>query len=735
VTLDLKKIYALLPAVYRSRDADLALQMGGMLDVADTAELQTLLSTVGPLTAEQERRLEELQDKQQRGPLKALFSIIAEQVEVLEESLWQAYDDQFIETCQEWVVPYIGDLVAARGLFVFPNAKFSLRAEVADTLTNRRRKGTVSVLERVARDVTGWDANVVEYFLRLATTQYMNHVRPDNLSFIDVRNAEQRFLNTPFDPDAHSGDVRNIASGRGKYNISNIGIFLWRIPSNPMEDSPALLLNDSPNFVDGRHYYFDAIGRNTPLFTFPATEDQPSQRATPLNVAMPISRRILNSNLDAYYGPGKSILVEYTLPGSPIPSLEIIACNLSDVTDSVGNVIGWAHHPKDTIGIDPELGRIAFPTNYPAPTSVRVNYYYGFSANYGGGQYSRVLKSDQDVTIRVPDQFATIQAALDSAVAQLVDPNVTAVVEIQDSDYYVESPSVTIPAGKNVELRAADGARPVLVLGNDFQVFGGSNSALQINGLLIAGSSVVVPDKDGSGNPNQLDKLELTHCTIYPKGTPQIGVVPAQPASPRLLIHAADVNLVVNYSIVGSIQTRDTCQTAITNSIVDADSQTEVAYAAEDMIGPGGKLMVTNSTIIGKVHARSIELASNTIFAAQLTPMDLWLGAVLADQLQEGCVRFSYVPPGSLVPRRYRCHPAPEDASVVAPAFTSLTCGDPGYCQLAPQSGIEITQGADDQSEMGVFHDLYQPQRVANLRGSLLDYLRFGMEAGIFLAS
>jgi len=444
---------------------------------------------------------------------------------------------------------------------------------------------------------------------------------------------------------------------------------------------------------------------------------------------------MLNANLDAYYGPGKSILVEYILPGSPLPSLEVTACNLSDVRDGAGNVIGWAHQPKNLLGIDPELGRISFPANQPAPSSVRVSYYYGFSADIGGGQYSRILKSDQDVTIRVPDQFATIQAALNSAVAQLVDPNVAAVVEIQDSDYYFDSPTVTIPAGKNIELRAADGARPVLILTGDFQVFGGADSALQINGLHIAGGSVIVPDKDGSGNPNQLDKLELTHSTLYPGSTPQIGVVPAQPAASLLLVHAGDVNLVVDQSIVGSIQTRDTGQTTVTNSIVDAGSRTDAAYAAEDMVAAGGTLTVTNSTIIGKVHARIIELASNTIFAAQLTPMDLWLGPVLADQLQKGCVRFSYVPPGSLVPRRYRCHPADDDASVVAPMFRSLTCGDPGYCQLAPQSGIEITQGADDQSEMGVFHDLYQPQRVSNLRSSLPDYLRFGLEAGIFFAS
>jgi hypothetical protein len=36
---------------------------------------------------------------------------------------------------------------------------------------------------------------------------------------------------------------------------------------------------------------------------------------------------------------------------------------------------------------------------------------------------------------------------------------------------------------------------------------------------------------------------------------------------------------------------------------------------------------------------------------------------------------------------------------------------------------------------MGAFHDLLQPQRIAGLRASLDEYLRFGLEAGIFLAS
>ena len=55
----------------------------------------------------------------------------------------------------------------------------------------------------------------------------------------------------------------------------------------------------------------------------------------------------------------------------------------------------------------------------------------------------------------------------------------------------------------------------------------------------------------------------------------------------------------------------------------------------------------------------------------------------------------------------------------VQPCFTSMRYGSPAYCQLAETCPPEIASGADDESEMGVFHDLFQPQRTANLRARL----------------
>jgi len=57
------------------------------------------------------------------------------------------------------------------------------------------------------------------------------------------------------------------------------------------------------------------------------------------------------------------------------------------------------------------------------------------------------------------------------------------------------------------------------------------------------------------------------------------------------------------------------------------------------------------------------------------------------------------------------------------PVFVSLRYGQPGYCQLSRDCPPEIWRGASDQGELGVFHNLFQPHREANLRARLAEYV------------
>src|SRR5690349_16025157 len=195
-----------------------------------------------------------LRDREQGHPLRELVSLIAQEFQALEEDIEQLHDDQFIETCADWVVPYIGDLIGYRPMHGLVSTISSPRAEVAHTIAFRRRKGTLAVLEQLASDVTGWKARAVEYFQLLVTTQAMNHRRLSNHATPNLRRGEQLArVGTAFDSIARSVDVRHIANGRGRYNLPNIGLFLYRIDAQPLSLSPAVPL-------DARRFRFHPLG-------------------------------------------------------------------------------------------------------------------------------------------------------------------------------------------------------------------------------------------------------------------------------------------------------------------------------------------------------------------------------------------------------------------------------------------------------------------------------------------
>ncbi len=650
-----------------------------------------------------------IRDNEQGKPLEALLSVIAEQIGVLEEDLAQFYDDQFIETCADWVVPYIGDLIGYHSLHGTTSNVRSPRAEVANTIGYRRRKGTALMLQKLAHDVTGWDARVVEFFQLLATTQYMNHPRPDNLYSPDLRRGEPlEYLNTPFDSLAHTVDVRRIASRRGRYNIPNIGIFLWRLGSYSLTNSPAFKLDD-------RCYLFSPLGNNTPLFNHPQTEREITHIAEQINVPMPISRRMLDKHLGDYYGKNKSILIQKD--GVEVPIDKIVICDLSDKEGGE-----WAHKPPagKIIAIDPVLGRIAFADAPSVPPLVM--FHYGFSANMSGGEYDRADSINlqlQPVEVeKVPSQYQKIQDALDAL------PNSGGVVEISDSGRYEETLAIHAAADGHIELRAANRSRPCLLPGGDLQIRGEDNTEVTLNGLLISDNHLRVEE---TTDHKKLQKLRLQHCTMVPGLSLLINGTP-QSSKPSLIIET-DTSIEIDRCILGGLRVAEDAHVQITNSIVDATSESKVAYSALDENGPGGSLHVKNSTIIGKVNTMMMELASNTIFMAS----EMGTAPVRAERRQQGCVRFSYLPLSSQVPRRYYCQPESDNKeSLVRPQFTSLRYGDPGYCQLSRRCADEIRKGADDEAEMGAFHNLYQPQRETDLGVRLDEYLRFGLEAGIF---
>jgi hypothetical protein len=172
----------------------------------------------------------------------------------------------------------------------------------------------------------------------------------------------------------------------------------------------------------------------------------------------------------------------------------------------------------------------------------------------------------------------------------------------------------------------------------------------------------------------------------------------------------------------------------ITESIIDANADWRVAYAGPDGAGEGGALHIEDSTVIGKLRTRLMSLGSNTIFLARRPLHDGWDAAVWCTRRQSGCLRFCWVPDDAITPGQYSCLPGTANLEgALRPDFVTLHYGRASYGLLSGWCPVAVWQGADDESQIGAYHALYETQAVGNLRTRLDEFLPFGLEAGVFL--
>jgi hypothetical protein len=538
-----------------------------------------------------------IRDTTQGERLRALLGIIQNELDALDGDIAGLYENWFIETCQEWVVPYIGDLLGARGLKPISGGTFTARPYIAHTLKYRRSKGTAAMLETLARDVTNWHARVVEFFELLDTFQYLNHLRPDPTATADFRDTNAlELLGGPFEQASRTLEARPVEQA-GKYNVPNLGIYLWRLESFPLSQTTARPVTDGS---DGR-YRFNPLGLDAPLFNQPQALAEGARVAGEVQVPGPLRRRALFDDLEAlrqaivdqkpplptdvnfrssnsiYFGANP--VLEVSVAGAPVPQEQIIICDLSDQPSPPGS---WPQPPATdqslpiTVSVDPLLGRLFFTTSSipKNPAQVLVNYSYGFSGNLGGGPYDRsnsmpVATAGQTLfQVAVTKQtaafthFATLTDAIGSWNKQAA--NTFGIIAILDSETYAENLAISIPESSTLTIVAADwpglregnpaqatlepvGLRPH-VLGN-LQVTGTAAAdsktpgGLILNGLLIDGPVTVEPGNLGS--------LQLLHCTLRPSAgglqvaTQVQGAVAALAAlhqAPHLAPLAAPVN-------------------------------------------------------------------------------------------------------------------------------------------------------------------------------------------------
>lgn len=692
-----------------------------------------------------------------RGELQELVALFAEQFAALEENSAQLYDDLFIETCADWVAPYIGDLIGYRTLHGGVPAVASPRADVANTIAYRRRKGTATMLEQMARDVTGWPAHAVEFFEQLATTQYMNHARLHAPATPDLRDTAALLQRGgAFNRIAHTAEMRRPEPAKGRYNIPNIGIFLWRIEALPL--SRVALVAD-PGDASGRRWRVNPLGADLALYRLPVTEAAIDVLAEPVNVPEPLGVRAMALSLRAAqaaatqvltrtadWGEGRSVVLHDgtgaplpvnlppPAPGAPLPPLLRIA----DLRDDPANLGQWAHEGDvgaDEIGLDPERGRVLLGANQAAAhaaTPFTVSLHHGQARRVGGGEYERVPDGETLLVQRSVGSGA-------SWITGLTDIAAGGRLLVDDSRTTAETPTFTVDGvgapgaeGHRVVVAARNGARPLLAAGGDITLAIGARGTLVLDGIVISGATLRL----AAAADTEPRTLILRDCTLVPGRTLLPDGAAAVAGAISLEIAHPFARVRIERSVVGAIRSHADAEIEASDSAIDATDPTLAAYEGLAAGEPGATATLRDCTLVGLVHARELTLASNTIFLAHLPEPapPAWPAPVRVERRQQGCVRFCWLPAGAVTPRRHRCVDDADDAAL-RPQFNSRRYGDAAYLQLASVTPAAIRRGADDEGEIGLMHALAQPQREANLAIRLDEYLRLGLAAGRFYAT
>jgi hypothetical protein len=539
-------------------------------------------------------------DDSQLEELKAWLDIASAQGTLLKQNLYDLWDDFFIETCADWVIPYIGDLVGNTPIYEVVHGR---RADVARTIYFRRRKGTLPMLEELARYVTGWSVHAVAFFELMLWNQNMNHYRP-GVGTVDVRSIDPvDTIQTAFDRFAHTADLRPFAPDRGWHNIKKIGFFVWRLNSYQLQLTMPRPGQSSGGVVYG--YHFSALGNDRPLFNHPQAEFDETGLAGEIHVSAPIRPVAFFKSLTDDTSNTYRQYYQFTSDNTVFPtgiSVSVIQAGTRQryPVDAIicKNLSTWARPPAGKVAVDVRLGRLTFAAGEEPDTAadVRVHYCYGFSSELGGGPYDRAHERTPD-TVSKPDALdaaihvspvaqPTISAAL-SAWNVVTDPQV--VIQIDDSATYSENVALQNMPGEMLVIQAQNEERPTLIgqitigRSNPADAATAAPQTIILEGLLIEGWIGVTAD---SG----VNRLTLRHCTLVPGRALDEQGWPVSPTAPSLIVAAQgndNLEITLDHCISGPLQVPD--------SITSLDISTSLIDSPGDDIGEVRPMVLSGS--------------------------------------------------------------------------------------------------------------------------------------------
>lgn len=658
----------------------------------------------------QRRPAGDARDIEDFGPLRTLASLLAREAQIVDEGLDDHYDNAFIETCAPWVIPYLGELLGVRGLADIPEG-IDMRARVANTLDLRARKGTLGALEQAAADSSGWPVHAVEFWKLLSHAQTMRLPHLNMGRTIDTRaKADLARLGTAFEQSARNIEVRRVETHGGRWNLGNIGLYLWRLRAAPITQHRVLPVTGR------RDFRFHPLQCDAQLFTR-------TDPTTGLNHPAAILRPIMAEDPSVYVGDGKSIRI--WVGGTEVDPTTIRAANLGSRSAPGAPEPDWTRTggiPGLTL-VDPELGRLVVDPDLAGPVDVSCQ--FAQALELGGGEHDRAATIG---TLTAPTSIAPsteITGALNGAGG-------SGDFTLLRSTHYRANGTVSVPAGETLRLVALNGAFPTIIIGAAGLQFDlGAGAAVELNGLRFARAGITIT---GSGA-----SLNIADCTLVPGLQVDVTGQPISPGASSLDCRMVGAALRIDRTISGPIVIAEDMDVRLGECIIDAGDAATIAFSTT-----AGAERATASfdrcTILGRVQTSAFAdgarvrptgfgvttgtderlATSDTLFVGETAP------AVDALYRQAGCIRFSFVPPDASVPRLYRCVRAP------GPVFGATRYTDPGYMTLDPCTDDTILRGAENGDQMGAYNRAAWGARSDNIRRSIDDFLRFGHAAGSF---
>jgi hypothetical protein len=661
------RLWASLPAIYR-----------GELGPA-------MFADIGTATTDSQSALLELVNR------------IGRQIAVVRRSIDGLWADQSIETCADWAIPYIGYLVATH-IVAGLDAR-GQRLDVANTIGWRRRKGTVTVLDAVARDITGWGIHVQEAFRRLARNRHNLDPRvggrppaiPGSAAgeslpaaerliesltrtpaggFADLRSAPGALLTGgPFDQAFHHADLRRGGGAAGWHGTEKLVVYCWRLQSLEVTGG-------TPVPVSGHvgEYAFDPTGREIPLFLPP-----------------PKDTADITGTTDAWQVPGPLTSGVLRVMGAHAPA----AYQVSGGTVTVDDV-------------RPESG--TFRLSAPRGT-IDVSYHYGFGGQIGAGTTDPASTVPLHVAHEIlvepgRDLESTLRSARAGHTITLTDSRTHSAVSGVNA---ATEPLAAHARQGPLTVRARPGRRPVIRLAEDSQpwVFtGGPDARVVLDGLLVSGGDIVLR--------GPFDHVKIVGCTLDP-GTADPGTAdPGTGAGARDDPRAGPGAPALARSVDGRAL-------APTRLWLEGAPGPQAA-------SPGAiRCLEVERSILGPIRTRNRGLAESikitdsivqgfrTSASAELTAEDIFDPALLYDQLS----------PGRPIAERRRAQPNPLSAfiwksvggHVPERARRQLLGGQPGDAAGALADALNRLIGRDDIYRPELFRDVtFSPP--AHLAGS-----------------